>query len=85
MQYKRTMIDPNVLDQLTKRLSDSIPDSFKLLQHDLEKNIKASIQSVFRDMDLVTRDEFDIQAALLSRTAEKLKQLEQRLTDLEKK
>ncbi|MDH5425872.1 MAG: accessory factor UbiK family protein [Gammaproteobacteria bacterium] len=85
MQYKKIMIDPNVLDQLTKRLSDSIPDSFKLLQHDLEKNIKASIQSVFRDMDLVTRDEFDIQAALLSRTAEKLKQLEQKLTDLENK
>ena len=79
------MIDPNVLDQLTKRLSDSVPDSFKVLQSDLEKNIKASIQAVFRDMDLVTRDEFDIQAALLSRTAEKLKKLEDRLTELENK
>jgi len=77
------MIDPNVLDQLTKRLSDSVPDSFKLLQHDLEKNIKASIQAVFRDMDLVTRDEFDVQAALLARTAEKLKQLQARLKELE--
>jgi len=77
------MIDPNVLDQLTKRLSDSVPDSFKLLQNDLEKNIKASIQAVFRDMDLVTRDEFDVQAALLARTAEKLKQLEARLKELE--
>lgn len=79
------MIDPNVLDQLTKRLSDSVPDSFKVLQHDVEKNIKASVQAVFRDMDLVTRDEFDIQAALLSRTAQKLKQLEQRLAELETK
>lgn len=78
------MIDPNVLDQLTKRLSDSIPDSFKLLQGDLEKNFKATIQSIFNDMNLVSRDEFDIQAALLARTIEKLKQLEERVSELEK-
>ncbi|MDH5393781.1 MAG: accessory factor UbiK family protein [Gammaproteobacteria bacterium] len=78
------MIDPTILDQLSKRLSDSVPDSFKLLQNDLEKNIKASVQAVFRDMDLVTRDEFDIQAALLARTREELKQLEARLAELEK-
>ncbi len=79
------MIDPNVLDQLTKRLSDSIPDSFKLLQGDLEKNFKATIQAIFNDMNLVSRDEFDIQAALLARTVEKLKQLEERVSELEKK
>lgn len=78
------MIDPNVLDQLTKRLSDSIPDSFKLLQGDLEKNFKATIQAIFNDMNLVSRDEFDIQAALLARTIEKLKQLEERVSELEK-
>ena len=78
------MIDPNVLDQLTKRLSDSIPDSFKLLQGDLEKNFKATIQAIFNDMNLVSRDEFDIQAALLARTVEKLKQLEDRVSELEK-
>ncbi len=79
------MIDPNVLDQLTNRLSDSIPDSFKLLQGDLEKNFKATIQSLFNDMNLVSRDEFDIQAALLARTVEKLKLLEERINELEKK
>lgn len=79
------MIDPNVLDQLTKRLSDSIPDSVKLLQGDIEKNFKASIQSIFNDMNLVSRDEFDIQAALLARTVERLKQLEERISELEKK
>lgn len=78
------MIDPSVLEQLTKRLSDNIPDSFKLLQSDVEKNIRATIQSLFSEMDLVSRDEFDIQAALLSRTTEKLKQLEARIAELEK-
>ena len=78
------MIDPNVLDQLTKSISDNIPDGLKLLQHDLEKNIKATLQGLFRDMDLVSRDEFDLQAALLARTLEKLKDLEARLVDLEK-
>lgn len=78
------MIDPNVLDQLTKSISDKLPDSFKLLQSDLEKNIKASLQAVFREMDLVTRDEFDIQSALLARTVEKLQALEKQLSELEK-
>jgi len=77
------MIDPNVLDQLTKRISDNLPDSVKTLQLDLEKNIKASVQSLFREMDLVTRDEFDLQTAVLKRTTEKLKALESRLTELE--
>ncbi|MDH5517064.1 MAG: accessory factor UbiK family protein [Gammaproteobacteria bacterium] len=78
------MIDPNVIDQLTKRLSDAVPDSFKLLQTDLEKNLKASVQAIFRDMDLVSRDEFDIQVALLARCRQELKQLEARLAELEK-
>jgi len=79
------MIDPNVLDQLTKRISDSLPDSAKLLQHDLEKNIKASVQGLFQELNLVSQDEFDLQAAVLARTIEKLKVLEQRLSDLENK
>lgn len=79
------MIDPNVLDQLTKRLSDSVPDSFKVLQGDLEKNFKTTIQGIFNEMNLVSRDEFDIQAALLARTVEKLKALEERVKHLENK
>ncbi len=78
------MIDPNVLDELTKRISDNLPDSVKTLQLDLEKNIKASIQGLFREMDLVTRDEFDLQTAVLERVNEKLKKIEVRLTELEK-
>jgi len=78
------MIDPNVLDELTKRISDNLPDSVKTLQLDLEKNIKASVQGLFREMDLVTRDEFDLQTAVLERVNEKLKKLEERLSELEK-
>jgi len=78
------MIDPNVLDELTKRISDNLPDSVKTLQLDLEKNIKASVQGLFREMDLVTRDEFNLQTAVLERVNEKLKKLEARLSELEK-
>jgi len=78
------MIDPNVLDELTKRISDNLPDSVKTLQLDLEKNIKASVQGLFREMDLVTRDEFDLQTAVLERVNEKLKKLEAQITELEK-
>lgn len=78
------MIDPNVIDKLTKRLSDNMPEGVKTLQLDIEKNIKATLQSLFQEMDLVSRDEFDLQAALLARTIEKLKALETRLAELEK-
>ena len=51
---------------------------------DIERNVKALLASVFEKMDLVTREEFDIQAALLVRTREKLNALEARVAELEK-
>ena len=52
-------------------------------QEDVEKNLKAALQSTFSNMDLVSREEFDIQAELLSRTRELLKELEKKISDLE--
>ena len=53
--------------------------------HDIEKNIRAMLAATFARLDLVTREEFDIQSEVLARTREKLLRLEARLAELEKK
>ena len=71
------------LDQLAKQLADAVPRNLRALGEDLEKNFRSLLQSGFDRMDLVTREEFDLQAAVLERTREKLEQIEQRLSALE--
>ena len=79
------MIDQKTLDDLTEKLSNAVPDGIKVLKSDLEKNIRAVLEATLRNMNLVSREEFDVQAALLSRSMEKLRQLEQQIEQLEKK
>jgi BMFP domain-containing protein YqiC len=79
------MIDPKIFDDMARRLADSLPSGLKVLQDDLEKNFRAVIQSVLGKMDLVTREEFDVQTEVLARTRAKVEALEKELTDLESK
>ena len=74
------MLDPKIFEEMNARLSALITAS---PAKDIEKNVKAILASVFEKMDLVSRDEFDIQSALLARTREKLTALEARVTELE--
>lgn len=76
-------MDPRSLDDLAKRLAASVPDSLTALKHDLESNFKAVLQAAMSKMDLVTRQEFDVQSAVLRRTREKLEALEARLAALD--
>lgn len=78
------MLDPKHLDELTQRLSNLIPQGVKNVQGDVEKNIKTILQSAFAKMDLVTREEFDVQTAVLERTRAKLDALEKQIAALEK-
>ena len=71
------------LDELAKQLVDSVPGNLKSMGEDMERNFKSLLQSALSRMDLVTREEFDVQMAVLSRTREKLEALETRLTELE--
>jgi BMFP domain-containing protein YqiC len=77
------MIDPHHLDELAHRLSEALPEDFNLLRSDVQKNLRAALQAALRRMDLVTREEFDVQAALLARTREKLEALEREVAALE--
>ena len=75
--------DPRLIDDLAKRLAGSLPESLVALRRDLEQNFKSVLQSGLTRFDLVTREEFDVQAAVLRRTREKLEQIEARLRELE--
>jgi BMFP domain-containing protein YqiC len=71
------------LDELARRLADAVPPSLRALGQDLEANFKAVLQSGLAKLDLVNRREFDVQAALLQRTLEKMTAMEARLKELE--
>ena len=76
-------LDPKLLDDLARKLADSVPPGLKDLKTDLERNFRAMLQTVLGKLDLVTREEFDVQAGVLSRTRQKLEELSQRLAELE--
>lgn len=71
------------LDDLARELADAVPRNLKAIGEDLERNFKSLLQSGLGRMDLVTREEFDLQVAVLERTREKLDSLEARLAELE--
>jgi BMFP domain-containing protein YqiC len=73
------------LDDLARRLADSVPESVRSLGRDLEGNFKAVLQAQLAKLDLVTRQDFDVQSAILERTRTKLSELEARLKELEEK
>jgi BMFP domain-containing protein YqiC len=76
-------MDPRSLDDLARRLAAAVPESLTAVRRDLETNFKAVLQSGLAKLDLVTRQEFDVQAGVLRRTREKLEALEARLAALE--
>jgi ubiquinone biosynthesis accessory factor UbiK len=77
------MIDIRSLDELANRLSALLPADLQNAKDDLEKNVKAVLQTGLRKLDLVTREEFDVQRLVLLRTREKLEALEARLAQLD--
>ena len=83
LSYGDPMLDPKFIDDLTRRLTGAMPASAKTLQEDLEKNLRAAMQSVFARLDLVTREEFDVQTKVLARSRAKIEQLEQQVAALE--
>jgi hypothetical protein len=77
------MIDLKAIDDLARRLNDLVPPGLKDARADLEQNFKATLQAGLAKLDLVTREEFDAQRAVLRRTREKVDALERALADLE--
>ncbi|MGI9262929.1 MAG: ubiquinone biosynthesis accessory factor UbiK [Woeseiaceae bacterium] len=73
------------IDKLARSLAESVPEGLKNVREDLEKNFKSILQTGLDKLDLVTREEFEVQQAVLVKTREKLETLEARLADMETK
>ena len=77
------MIDPKILDNLANRLAATLPPGIKEIKEEAEKNFRAILQGTFAKLNLVTREEFDVQAAVLSRTHAKVQELGEQIIQLE--
>lgn len=77
------MIDLNHLDDLARRLSALVPPGVREGRDELQQNFKSVLQSGLARLDLVTREEFEVQRAVLLRTREKLEELQRTVAELE--
>ena len=77
-----SMVNQKLLDELGAKIREVMADS---PARDIEKNLRAILTAAFARLDLVTREEFDIQSEVLARAREKLAQLEARLAELEQR
>ena len=77
------MFDPKIIDDISQRLSKSLPPGLASLEKDTRQHLNSALQSALSRMSLVTREEFDIQQAVLARTREKLEMLEKHVAQLE--
>ena len=76
------MIDLAQLDELARRLSSLVPPGLREGREELQQNFKSVLQAGLGKLDLVTREEFEVQRAVLARTREKLEALERDLAAL---
>ena len=79
------MIDLNHIDALARRLSELVPPGLRESSEELQATFKSALQAGLTKLDLVTREEFEVQRAVLLRTREKLDALEQAVATLEKR
>ena len=77
------MFDTKTIDDIASRLAGAVPLGFNNLKDDLEKNFHAILQTVLGKLDLVTREEFEVQKMVLAKTRSKLEELEKRVADME--
>ncbi len=79
------MFDPKMIENMAKQFVDSLPPGLKSFNQDMENQLRQFLQAWFSKMDLVTREEFDIQSQVLAKTRQKLERLETTLVALESK
>ena len=77
------MLNAKKIEEIAKQVSDAIPSGLKSMANDLEDKTKTILQRKLSQLDVVTREEFDVQTQVLIKTREKLADLEARLAELE--
>jgi hypothetical protein len=83
LRYQSHMGDDSI-ENLARKLAESVPDGMRSIASDLETNFRGVLRSGLSKLDLVTREEFEVQEAVLARTREKLERLETKLKEIEK-
>jgi len=76
-------VDKNIIDQLASKLADAVPEDLRTLRADMENNFRSLLQTTLGKLDLVTREEFDVQRKVLERTRAKLESLEKALAEMQ--
>lgn len=77
------MIDLRTIDELTRKLGESLPPGMNQAKEEAEAHFRTILTTAFERMNLVTREEYDTQCAVLARTREKLEALEKRIDELQ--
>ncbi|ENU1225470.1 MULTISPECIES: ubiquinone biosynthesis accessory factor UbiK [Providencia] len=77
------MLDPKKIEQVARQIQGALPQGVRDLGEDFDKKLRSLLQSQLGKLDLVSREEFDIQTQVLLRTREKLAKMEQRVSALE--
>ncbi len=77
------MLDRDFIDNIVNRLTDAVPPGLQTIKQDLEHNFRSVLQSTFAKLDLVTREEFDVQTGVLTKTRAKLEALEKQMAEIE--
>lgn len=78
------MLTPSQLESVAKKIAEIIPEGFGEVPAGMQSQVKTVLASAFDKMELVTREEFDIQSGVLAKTRSKLEQLEKQVVELEK-
>jgi len=78
------MVNVHSIDDLAERLAALVPPGLREARDDLTANFRSALQSGLRELDLVTREEFDVQRCVLLRTREKIEELEVQVANLER-
>lgn len=78
------MLDAKKIEQVVRQIKNTLPQGIRDLGEDLDKKLRATLQSQLGKLDLVSREEFDIQTQVLLRTREKMAEMEKRIEKLEK-
>lgn len=77
------MLNAKAIEDVVQQVAATLPAGVRVMREDVERNVRAGIQSAFQRMDLVTREEFEVQAALLARSIARIEELEARVVQVE--
>lgn len=80
---KPNFLNSEFLNKISADLCDALPSGLKTMKKDVKNNIHAVLQATFSKLDLVTREEFDVQAKVLARSRKRIEELEQKIIHLE--